>query len=208
MSDFVGPIEKPDLPMYLDDLKAEMRRIDAYIFAARGKACAPIIVLPTEPEDVAERGVRTGVVASFLDATPLQTPVKQNVTVLPCDSGYYVIFESGAQRSIEAMFRHGGGDAGLRKLWFQTAAMLTRARVLHCRNLFRGVRLRTYASMRPHAALFGETVFSELPQLPTVIGLQKCTDREMDLRLTQTLIDASIQRGMMEYEALQFLISG
>jgi hypothetical protein len=207
MNDFVEPIEKPDLQMYLADFKEEVRRIDALVFAVRGRECAPVCVLD-EGSAVFESAIRVGVVASFFEHNPLSALATENIAVLPAKSGHYVLWRRGIIRSIDTIFRHGTADAGLRRLWFQSATMLVRARVLCHQNFFRGVRIRTHASMRPHAALFGETVFSELPKLPALMHAQKCTDAEMDLRLTQVLIDAGLQRGMQESEALQFLISG
>ncbi len=194
------------LSMYLDDFREEVGRIDRLVFTPE-HTFACIYEMSECPQSGGRRS-RIDAVAHFFTVTPLPEFTAPNISLLPKRPECYALFTDAVGRAVEAMFRQGHADAGLRKLWFRSAVALVRARVLFRSNWFRGVRERTCASIRPHAGLFGETVFAEISRLPEMLRDTKHFSRtEIDVRLTQLLVDAALENGASETEALSFLTS-
>lgn len=194
--------EGSDLTMYLEDFEAEIRRIDALVFATRMRSSIRVCVTRELPEG-SGHGVRAGVVSSYFPKLLLSC----GDSIMPLHDGEecHIIWIAGVGKSLRSAFVDGGGDRWLRRLWFQSACMLARARILNHPSWFPVAQLRTVQSIRKHVALFGPSFFREHPRLPLIASSPERTEKELDLCLTQTLIDAGLQQGMSEFEALHLL---
>lgn len=204
--DFTGPLERPSIAMYIEDLETTIRHINDSVFSSSAHPRVQIRIIDEFVEE-GDWGLRVSRVASFADCSRLRSPRNVNVARLPFQKECYLLWSGGVESSITTMFHNGRGDAGLRELWYQSAVALVRARVLSRIAYFPHVDLRTSQSVRSHAGLFGPTIFAEIHKLPRILTPERFTAKEVDVHVTTALVLAGLASGMEEGEALRFLIT-
>jgi hypothetical protein len=134
-----------------------------------------------------------------------------NVTRLVRHCECYAIWRTGVIKILDWLFRHpslsGIGDAGIKEFWFLKAIAVVRCRALYHSEWFPKVRIRTLRSMRQHAGLFDQDVFSILRELSKLHANSLSNEAELDIHLTQQLVATALERGHTLEEALALIVT-
>lgn len=209
MSDVTDPLDQPDLAMYCSDLLREVQRMDALVVVAHGHAPASILNCPEYPEGGIP-GERAGCLASFLTYASGEPTTQGNVVHLRMAGECYALWQRGVARKLKSPQFLGFGDADIKQYWFLTACSLVRSRVLFHPSWFPRATCRDVSSIRKkHARSFGDAAFMELRALPDMFDDRLRSAIEIDMQLTQFLIAASVQNGLVADDSaiVEMLIS-